>query len=583
MNRLFAPSILLTASLIIALTSWPPAYAQVGDLESLGTARQAPLESAPDPGNDPGLYFLMAEQAAADGDAKKMFSFYRKALSLDPTSAYLNIRIASLMARKRRLADAIIMARFSTIFDPRSDEAYSLMGKIFTVTGDRDRAIEAYYKALEIKPDDKELYIFTGSLQATQKLHAEAEKTFERMIRQFPDEKEGYFYLGKVYTETEQFDKAIETFRKLLSKDVDSASQVHSELGAVYHLQKNYQEAEKHFKEAIRFDPQNMNARLNLGQALAVQEKFEESYQVFEELSKLAPSNMSFRIRMALILAAQKQFDKARELLDKILQDKPGLDQVRFHLGRVLREQGKVEEAEKEFSEIRRGSPSFVNSRVALALMFLKRQEFAKTIRYIDEAIQTDLKDPDLHQIRGSVLEELHRYDEALKSYAKATELDPLNTRLQYSIGNAYEKSGRRTRGIEQMEKIIQENPDDASALNFIGYTLLMMDQDLERSGQLIRKALSLKPDDGYIIDSLGWLLLKTGDTDKSLENLKKAAEKVKSDPIVADHLGDAYLKKGMKSDAAQAYRRSLKANPDNLLVREKLRKLEEELGPQGN
>jgi predicted Zn-dependent protease len=131
------------------------------------------------------------------------------------------------------------------------------------------------------------------------------------------------------------------------------------------------------------------------------------------------------------------------------------------------------------------------------------------------------------------------------------------------------------------MEKILEQKPDDASAMNFIGYTLLIMGKDPEKSEMLIRKASELKPDDGYIMDSLAWTLYKKGLVDEALELLEKASDKVDSDPIIADHLGDALLSKGRKKDAVKAYQRSLKSNPENLVVQEKLRKLEEELGKE--
>ena len=81
----------------------------------------------PDLDKDPGLYFLMAEQAAARGDHQAVLRYYRKALSLDPTSAYLNTRIATLMARKRKMANALIMARMAALFDPKYEEAHSLL------------------------------------------------------------------------------------------------------------------------------------------------------------------------------------------------------------------------------------------------------------------------------------------------------------------------------------------------------------------------------------------------------------------------------------------------------------------------
>lgn len=534
----------------------------------------------PDLAKDPGLYFLMAEESESAGDTTSGLEYFRKALALDPTSAYLNTRIGSILARNRRIADAMVMARAATLFDPQYEEAYTLLGKLYTVTGDNNRAVEAYARALDLKPHERDLYVFLGSLQASQRLFAEAEKTFKKMIEQFPGEREGYFYLGKVYVEDGQYDKAIEIFQKLLQTRADSAAAAHVELGAIYLLQKNFAAAEDHFSQAVKLDPFNITARLNLGQVLAKQKKFAESYKVFEELGKLAPSNLGIQIKMALILAEQKKFDKAREILDTILQTKPGWDQVRFHLGRVLKEQGKIQEAEKEFNQIRKGQPMFVNSRIVLALMFLKSKEYAKAIRYIEEAADPNTKDADVLYIKGSILEELNRLTEAKLIYEKALELEPGNVRMRYSLGNVLEKEGYRVRGLQEMERILKEKPDDASALNFIGYTLAVSGGDLDRAEKLVRQALEIKPDDGYILDSLAWILHRRGQDDAALEYLNQAIAKVKNDPIVAEHLGDILRIKNLRDEAADAYRKSLEANPDNLIVQEKLHNLEAEMAP---
>ena len=108
---------------------------------------------------DPGLYFLLAEEAESQGDTKKVMDYFKKALSLDPSSAYLNTRIGQMRYRNRRLADTLIMAELATIFDPGYEDAFELLGKVNTVTGSRTRAIEDYSCALEIKPDQKPLHL----------------------------------------------------------------------------------------------------------------------------------------------------------------------------------------------------------------------------------------------------------------------------------------------------------------------------------------------------------------------------------------------------------------------------------------
>ncbi len=549
-----------------------PCYGFQDRLVSPGSIQHPDLEK------DPGYFFLLAEDAEAVGDQESALKYLRKSLKLDPTSAYLHTRMANVLARSRKIAEALLMSRMAILFDPNFEPAYTLLGKIYTVTNDRARAAECYAKALDLKPDDRDLYIFLGSLQASQDLFDDAESTFQKMISQFPDEKEGMFYLAKVYVEAKKYDKAIELFQQIIEKKDAAAPQAYLELGTVYGFQKNYPEAEKCFREAIKLDPFNITARLKLGQILADQKKFPESYEVFEELSKLAPSNLGIQIRMALILAEQKQFDRAKEMLDKVLQAKPGWDQARFQLGRILKEQGKLDEAEKEFLEIQKGQPTFINSRVMLALMFLRKKNYDKAIRYIDEAILPDTTDTDLLEIKASILEELYRLEEAMVIYRKILEIDPKDYRIRYALGNCLEKSGRRSEGLAEMEKILEEKPDDPGALNFIGYTLVSSSSDLERGERLIRRAIELKPEDGYIMDSMAWVLHKKGNHQDALPYLEKAIQKVPADPIIFDHLGDVQAALDMKELAAESYRKSLSVNPDNLLVQQKLRKIEQEL-----
>ena len=134
-------------------------------------------------------------------------------------------------------------------------------------------------------------------------------------------------------------------------------------------------------------------------------------------------------------------------------------------------------------------------------------------------------------------------------------------------------KAGCAT-SLSTMEKILKEKPDDASAMNFIGYTLAIMGKDMERAEKLVRKALEIKPDDGYIADSLAWVLFKAGKVDEALKYIEKASQKVKGDPIIAEHLGDVLVARNRLNEAREAYQRSLSINPYNILVEEKLHKL---------
>ena len=196
--RIFAQAIVIMCILIACCMMFPSSSLSVNTYDAAPKIKKL---SMPNLEKDPGYLFLMAEESESRGDTNAVLEYFKKAIDLDPTSEYLNIRLATALARNRKIADALIVVRNATTLNPDSSEAFALLGKIYTVTGDSLRAIDAYSRALELKPGDRDLYVFLGSLQASHKLLKESEKTFNRMIEQFPDEKDGYFYLGKVYVE----------------------------------------------------------------------------------------------------------------------------------------------------------------------------------------------------------------------------------------------------------------------------------------------------------------------------------------------------------------------------------------------
>ena len=122
------------------------------------------------------------------------------------------------------------------------------------------------------------------------------------------------------------------------------------------------------------------------------------------------------------------------------------------------------------------------------------------------------------------------------------------------------------------MQKVIALDPKNANALNYLGYTYADMGENLDEAESLIREALKHKPDDGYITDSLGWVLYKKGLFQEALIYLEKAVQLTSEDPIILEHLGDAYLKVDDKENALKYYQESLrKKTKDTEIIENKI------------
>ncbi len=157
--------------------------------------------------------------------------------------------------------------------------------------------------------------------------------------------------------------------------------------------------------------------------------------------------------------------------------------------------------------------------------------------------------------------------------------MDPNSIDLRYRLGMLYEKMDRFDDSIREMEEILKQDPDNPEALNFIGYSWADRGIKLDEAEAMIKKALSLKPGDGFITDSLGWVYFKKNRIEEAIKYLKEAAAILPEDAAIAEHLGDAYAKGGKLKDAMEQYQKAQKLKPDTKGLKEKIDGLAARMG----
>jgi Flp pilus assembly protein TadD len=131
------------------------------------------------------------------------------------------------------------------------------------------------------------------------------------------------------------------------------------------------------------------------------------------------------------------------------------------------------------------------------------------------------------------------------------------------------------------MKRAIEINPQNAAALNYLGYTWAEMGIHLDEAERLIERALKIEPNDGFYIDSLGWVYYQKGDYMRAVEQLERAVEITVDDPTIIEHLGDAYEKIGKRDLALVRYRDALKRSKEEeqtKRIREKIQRLEKRI-----
>jgi tetratricopeptide (TPR) repeat protein len=251
---------------------------------------------------------------------------------------------------------------------------------------------------------------------------------------------------------------------------------------------------------ALALRPQFAVAQLLLADIMSAEDKPHESLAVLAQISPDSPYSWSAQLRVAANLQALDRGDEAIQMLRKMAAAEPKRAAADMQLGDLLREK-------KRFAE-------------------------AATA-----------------------------YDEAIKRLKAAG--TPERWSLYYSRGIALERAGQWQRAEADLQHALELEPDQPLVLNYLGYSWIDRGEKLRRGLKMIEKAVELRPEDGYIVDSLGWAHYKLGDYSAAVQYLEKALELVPEDPTINDHLGDAYWQSGRISEARYQWRRALQFGPD--------------------
>jgi tetratricopeptide (TPR) repeat protein len=223
--------------------------------------------------------------------------------------------------------------------------------------------------------------------------------------------------------------------------------------------------------------------------------------------------------------------------------------------------------ATEEYAKVPPESPSFDAAEVGRAEALRKAGDPEGAVKVLEKLAEIRADNPAVQVTLGDTLRGLERYEEAAIAYDKAIALYGEPTKAQWLVyfarGIAYERTKRWDLAEADFRHALKLNPNQPQVLNYLGYSYVEKGKNLTEALDLIERAVAGQPGSGYITDSLGWVEYRLGDYGKAVIHLERAAELEPVDPIVNDHLGDAYWAVGRKLEAEFQWRRALSFKPD--------------------
>lgn len=323
-------------------------------------------------------------------------------------------------------------------------------------------------------------------------------------------------------------------------------------------------QAADYLRDFVAAYPNARDARLFYARLLAASKRPEDARHQFQLLESDVPNNADVAVMIGLLSLQLQDWDLAETKLKRAIDlNYRDPDTLRFYLGQVAEERHRDDEALAYYGQVRSGEQA-VPAAARYAFILARQGKLDDARAYLQNVdAQTDQQRTLLVQAESQVLREARRYQEAFDLLNGALEAQPDNTDLMYDVAMAAEKLDRLDVLEAQLKRLIELRPDHAQAYNALGYTLADRNLRLAEARGYIEKALTLSPDDAFILDSMGWVCYRQGDLEKGLEYLNKAFAQ-RQDPEIAAHLGEVLWMQGRKEEAEKIWRDSLAANPDN-------------------
>ena len=225
------------------------------------------------------------------------------------------------------------------------------------------------------------------------------------------------------------------------------------------------------------------------------------------------------------------------------------------------------EEAIVTYNRIAPGTPlaASIDIRKAINLNLLERVDEAQVL--LEDLARREPNDIKPLDALGSIMRARKRYDDAIAYYSRAIALIPKAEKRHwsywYSRGTSYERVKKWQLAEADLQKALQLYPDQPMILNYLGYSWVDQNKNMKQGMALIEKAVALKPDDGYIVDSLGWAHYKLGNYKEAVRFLERAVELRPEDPVLNDHLGDSLWRVGREREARYQWEQSLTLKPE--------------------
>ena len=561
----------IACALLLACASQPPATGPGQPPEAAAAPPPAPPPPPERAIPDDSVYpLLLAEFALRRGAFDVALEQYSAQAPLlrDPGVSAHTTHLAQYLAREQEALEA---AQLWVELEPDNLEANNTLAILLIRQGRNVQALPHFALLARAGEEVNFPTVLNDFEQLSPAEQAELSQGVERLAREMPDNTQVLLTWAMIQAETRQFEASLATLQQVFALEPDQKQA--ALLEAKILMAQGSTQPFARLERMLAANPQDTQVRLQYARMLTATDLVAAQEQ-FEVLSNQAPRNGELLLSLALLNRETGDNAAAKNYLRQLLALEQHVDEAHYYLGRIAEEDGDPQAAIYEYKQVEEGR-EFVAANGRLGLIYIGSGQLEEYGAHFDQ-LRREYPDR-LEQLYGVEADLLARENEiaaALAVINEALQQMPDSTALRYARAMLAEELGDLALLESDLRRIIAEEPDNATAMNALGYTLANRTRRYEEAYGLISQALALQPNEPAIMDSMGWVLYRMNRNEEALDYLARAYAAF-PDPEVAAHLGEVLWVSGDTGKAMQVWQGALLKDPDNPVLVETLQRLE--------
>ncbi len=522
---------------------------------------KAPVEASVI-GGSADIHFSMAQAYVTEGNPDRAIEEFKLALMYDSKSALIHARLATEYVKKGMLSEALDHCKQAIALDPKFIDVRLMLAGLYANSHETQLALDQYDFILKTDPRNEEAIVYRAQTLIENNNPEAGVKTLRGFVKKYPDSAVAWYYLGRFEQAQEHSAAAAQAYKKALSVKA-GFPQAAMALGYLYEEQGNAAQAIATY-QALYDESQDLAAANRLVTIFLKGEKYEKAIPYLQSIEALDPDDLNAQVKLGLVYMELKKYDQSIQIFKRLLEKNPDSDRIHYYLGSLYEERKEIALAIDHLNRIKADSKLYSDAVMHVAYLYRQSNQLEQSKEFMRGKIAETPRVSSFYLMLASLEEESKNLPRAAAALKQGVSFFPEDEKLRYYLGSMYDRMGDSELGLEQMEAILKINPDHVDALNYMGYTWTQRGIRLGDAEKLLKRALALRPDNGYVQDSWGWYLFVRGRTQEAVVELEKAARLKPNEPTILEHLGDAYLKSNLREKAFQRYQDAVRLAEDD-------------------